>query len=245
MTTFTRTWDAAYESAPADSQDVSLGATRIREVRVDVGERLGVDHSMNGDANDGAHVQITLLEQASDPTNAANTGFLYTKDDGSGNTELYYEDDSGNVSQLTAGGSLVPASTTVAGIVELATKAETETGTDTGRVIPVASLYRHLYVAKAWGFFSAMGTTPVTEDQVNMADATRDGTGVYTFNLSNAMNSTDYCVIAQPTSTAARFVVEDQSSRAVDSFVLNVYSAAGVAQDCNSMSVLVFGNRDD
>jgi len=44
---------------------------------------------------------IRLRELVSDPTNVANKGFVYCKDDGSGNTELYYEDEGGNVTKLT------------------------------------------------------------------------------------------------------------------------------------------------
>lgn len=104
MTSFTRTWDASYEALPADSDNALEGASRIRQVKVDVQERLEVDHSMAGDTNDGAHKKITLLEQASNPTNAANTGFVYTKDDGAGLTELYYEDAAGTVTKITKNG---------------------------------------------------------------------------------------------------------------------------------------------
>jgi len=45
------------------------------------------------------------LQETSDPTNASDTGFIYTKDV-SGSTELFYIDDSGNVTQLTDSGKL-------------------------------------------------------------------------------------------------------------------------------------------
>lgn len=48
---------------------------------------------------------IELIERTGDPTNAANKGFVYTKDVG-GVTELFYMDESGNVIQITAGGLL-------------------------------------------------------------------------------------------------------------------------------------------
>jgi len=44
---------------------------------------------------------LQLQEQAADPVNIANTGFLYTKDDGGGDTELFYEDAAGTVVQMT------------------------------------------------------------------------------------------------------------------------------------------------
>jgi hypothetical protein len=48
---------------------------------------------------------IQLLEEAGDPANVADTGFVYTKDDG-GDTELFYEDDGGAVVQITEDGAL-------------------------------------------------------------------------------------------------------------------------------------------
>jgi len=42
-------------------------------------------------------------EQAGDPANIANTGIIYTKDV-AGVTELFYEDNAGNVTQITSGG---------------------------------------------------------------------------------------------------------------------------------------------
>lgn len=103
MTTFSRTWNAGYEANPADIQDALYGATRVRELKADVRERLEVDHSMVGDAADGAHKKVTLLKQASDPADAADTGFLYTKDV-SGVTELFYKDSDGAVIQVSSGG---------------------------------------------------------------------------------------------------------------------------------------------
>ena len=105
MTTFTRTWNASYEATPADNTAASAGAARIRDLKTDISERQKVDHSYAGDANDGAHKKVTLLEQASDPTSAANTGFVYSKDV-AGATELFYEDAAGNVIQLTAAGAV-------------------------------------------------------------------------------------------------------------------------------------------
>jgi len=109
---FTRTWDASYEALPASGEDANIGDKRIRDFKVDFRERFEIDHSMAGDANDGAHKKVTLLEQAADPAAAANTGFVYTKDV-TGATELFYEDASGNVVQLTDAGNIavVPSGT--------------------------------------------------------------------------------------------------------------------------------------
>jgi hypothetical protein len=53
---------------------------------------------------DGRHLQVTLKEAAGDPTNIANYGIVYTKDDGAGVTELFFIDSAGTVTQLTNGG---------------------------------------------------------------------------------------------------------------------------------------------
>lgn len=104
MTSFTRTWDSAYEDAPPDSQDAKLGATRIRDLKEDVRERLEVDHdwSAGTTANAGYHKKVTIVEGA-DPTAVADATILYAKDV-SGVTEAFFRDSAGNIIQLTRGG---------------------------------------------------------------------------------------------------------------------------------------------
>jgi len=89
------------QTKPGDSDVVSQFPTAERTFRDVIESWLLVDHDTSG-----FHAQVTLPERGSDPTNDTDTGFLYTKDDGSGNTELFYEDDDGNVIQLTSGGVL-------------------------------------------------------------------------------------------------------------------------------------------
>jgi hypothetical protein len=101
----TRTWNAGYKASPADTQVTSLGATRIRELKLDVEERLVYDHHWQGDNDDGYHEAVTLLEQSSDPSTKTDAAHIYTKDDGAGVTELFFQDSAGNVLQLTAEGS--------------------------------------------------------------------------------------------------------------------------------------------
>ena len=97
------------ETSPAGSQDISLGDNRIREYKTQNREVLEVDHNYptsGSDADAGTHKKITLTEvQSSDPTNAANKGFLYLKDVSSV-VELFWMDESGNVVQLTTGGAI-------------------------------------------------------------------------------------------------------------------------------------------
>ncbi len=100
MTAFTRNWTDAYMGVPAQTEDARLGATRIRETRRDLFERMAVDHSWAGNDRDGAHRRATLLPQTSDPSTDAGAGILYSKD-ASGAISLFYKDSKGNVTQLT------------------------------------------------------------------------------------------------------------------------------------------------
>jgi len=105
----TTTWNAAYEASPADSDSISAGAGKIRGLKEDVRERIAVDHyfdTAGTDADHGQHSKVTFQAPlGADPSNAANKGFLYTKDVSSV-VELFFEDESGNVIQLSSGGLL-------------------------------------------------------------------------------------------------------------------------------------------
>lgn len=107
MTNFTYTWNATFLATPADTEDEALGAQRIRDTKAAVGERLAVDHSMAGNANDGKHVWATLENTGS--TSAwvldAGDGRLFAASV-SGNTELFYQDSVGHVTQITNVGSV-------------------------------------------------------------------------------------------------------------------------------------------
>lgn len=92
------------ESLPGDNDIVSQHPGNARTFRDVVEDYLNTDH----DFNTGRHKFAGLVEQSSDPANVANTGYIYTKDDG-GDTELYYIDDGGTVTQITQDGVLLDA----------------------------------------------------------------------------------------------------------------------------------------
>ena len=82
----------------------------MRQLRKAVRERLEIDHSWAGDADDGMHKKITFVDPlGADPSNVADQGFLYTKNINSV-VELFWEDESGNVLQLTSLGGLLVSS---------------------------------------------------------------------------------------------------------------------------------------
>lgn len=125
MTTFTRTWNAAYEASPADTDVVSQGALRIRNLKEDVQERGEVDHSWAGDVDDAKHKQITFVDPlGADPGDVADEGMLYTKNV-SAKAELFWKDEDGNVAQLTDAGVL--KETVITGEIRLWTTASAPT----------------------------------------------------------------------------------------------------------------------
>jgi len=100
---FTAAWNAAFEALPADGDNVSDGATKIRNLKNSIRERLAIDHYMDiagTDADHGQHKLITFQAQQAKPAAVANKGFLYTKDIASV-VELHWEDESGNEVPLT------------------------------------------------------------------------------------------------------------------------------------------------
>jgi hypothetical protein len=104
----TDTWNAAFEALPADVDNISEGAERIRDTKLAVRERLSKDHYIEiagTDADHGEHNKVTLRVQTSKPTAEANKGYVYSKDV-SAKAELHYEDEDGNEIQITTGGSL-------------------------------------------------------------------------------------------------------------------------------------------
>ncbi len=129
----TRTWDAAYETTPPNTQNVSQGAQRIRELKVDIRERLDLDHVMDDDdTNDGRHRLVSLIEQASDPGNLANQHLIYSKDV-AGVTEIFFRDDSGDIQQITNNGALLLLATNNA-----FTKGQATTEVDVTFAVPLA-----------------------------------------------------------------------------------------------------------
>jgi len=105
MTAFTETWNATYETLPADSEDAKDGANRIRKFKTAVQERLEVDHSHAGDAHDGKHNKVTLRVQSVDPTLDTGDTAIYAKDV-AGTKEAFHKNSAGTVVQLTKGAGL-------------------------------------------------------------------------------------------------------------------------------------------
>ena len=96
-------------TVPAGSADPKTLDTIIQNHKKAWQERLNVDHYLPltgtaiSDTDAGEHRRVTLRVLGADPTNVANKGFLYTKDV-SAKVELHWEDEDGNVVQITDAG---------------------------------------------------------------------------------------------------------------------------------------------
>src|SRR6266850_883371 len=99
MTSFTRAWTDAYEGLPPNSEDARKGASRIRDLKGDIHERMSVDHSWKGDEFDGQHIKVTMVAQATDPDTVPN-GVMYVKQTGT-SYQLFWKDNLGVVTQLS------------------------------------------------------------------------------------------------------------------------------------------------
>lgn len=99
MPPHTRVWD---ETDPDDLDEARFYAQELRETKIDVRERMEVDHEFDDQVDGGIHKKVTLPEGA-DPVAVANRGIVYAKDV-AGITELFYIDSAGTIVQITGGG---------------------------------------------------------------------------------------------------------------------------------------------
>lgn len=77
---FTYTWDASFEASPADSDFVSQGAGKIRDLKKAISERLKISMSFAGDANDGKLLAAAVRTALPDVIElAATTEMLFAQ----------------------------------------------------------------------------------------------------------------------------------------------------------------------
>lgn len=87
--------------------------------------------------------------------------------------------------------SSVTASDTVAGLIEIATQAEQEAGSDTTRAVTPGRQQFHQSALKAWVVFDGTGTIAIKE-MYNVSSIIDNGTGDTTVNFTQAFSSVDY-----------------------------------------------------
>ncbi len=105
MAAITQVWDSSYENIPADNDQASEGALRIRNLKRDIRERAEVDHDWDDTTDAGKHLQVVFRDPlGADPGDVVDEGVLYTKNV-STKAELFWKDEDGNVLQLTFAGA--------------------------------------------------------------------------------------------------------------------------------------------
>lgn len=177
--TFVYTWNPAFLATPADTEDADLGAERIRDTKAAVGERLAINHSLNGDTNDGKHVYVDLLAQAVSSGGTlypwqpldSGDGAVFAAADAGGTTQLYYIDSNGVVIQLTSAGAIAAVSPIPSGTRSFFQQAAAPSGwvldnTITDQVIRV-NTGTPFGAGGSWTITGAtVGNTTLTTDQI-------------------------------------------------------------------------------
>lgn len=101
----TITWNASYESAPTDTENLSNGANRVRNLKRDIRERMELDHVMNETDSDGNHKKSTYVETP-DPAAEAGKIHLYAKQSSAAVADLFTREEGGEIRQVTDHGRL-------------------------------------------------------------------------------------------------------------------------------------------
>lgn len=94
------------------------------------------------------------------------------------------------------------ATTSVAGVVELATGAEVQTASDTTRPVTPGLQRLHPAHPKAWATITLSGGTPILTADYGVASVSDLGIGRYRVTLDEAMADTNYAVIGTTAATS-------------------------------------------
>lgn len=182
------------------------------------------------------HWQLNFIERdaipsspATTPTRADDTMILYSKQDGSGNTEMYVLDDNNpaNSIQWTENGSLGSQNTALS-----ASSLTFDGGTITNNQNNMCTAWA--YVSSAGAIVAASGLT-----------ASKNATGDYTLTFSTAASNANYAVLGTVFTTDARARVVYVYSKSTASFSLRTQSIAASSGSYvdEAFMVAVFGGR--
>ena len=144
-----------------------------------------------------------------------------------------------------------PASSeTVSGIIELATTAEAQTGTDDTRAITPLKLRNAfnatgtapIYACRAWAVINGTGTIAI-RGSGNFSSITDSGVGIYDFNMTTAMPDVNYALTAVagvPGSTGATLDGSNVSTRTVTTFrIITTNGGETATADAQYLNVTV------
>jgi len=89
------------KAIPLATERPSVSQPKIKENFTQINDQFGVDHTeLEESTQQGKHKKVTLYEQATDPTTAADESAIYSKE-GDNGTELYFrKENDGEVIKL-------------------------------------------------------------------------------------------------------------------------------------------------
>jgi len=135
------------------------------------------------------------------------------------------------------------ATTSVSGVVELATGAEVEAASDTTRPVTPGTLHEHPGVAKFYAYVTVSGGTPTLKKGYNVAGITDAGVGLLRVTIDNDFSSADWApqltVRHSPSSLSSLTVVSQSAGSVVVSY--KVGTDDGAPTDPEAWSVAGYG----
>lgn len=155
---------------------------------------------------------------------------------------------SGDVSLSGGTATVVSASDTAAGKIEIAVQSEQETGTDTTRAVTPGRQRFHPSAAKAWCTFDGSAAGPTNDAAFNCDSPTDNGTGDWTINWTTDFSSTAYCAVG----TTGRGTAgsgggplngSSTSNRAAGTWRAHATNAGGTLVDREYIQVVAFGDQ--
>jgi len=146
----------------------------------------------------------------------------------------------------------VQASDTVAGLIEIASQAEMEAGSDTSRAVAPGRLHFHPGVAKCWGMADVSANVPTLRKSYNITSITDTATGQLTVTVATDFSDAFYAVVIGSRLTATTYAVANDrkvyvrfGTQAAGSFILDCIDSTAttnLAKDPDSWNWACFGD---
>ena len=134
--------------------------------------------------------------------------------------------------QRASGGSLLQASDTAAGGIEIAIQSEQETGTDVVRAVTPGRQHFHLSAAKCWGFTTGAGTPALNAVSYNVTSIADTGVGILTVTIATDFSSASWVALCAATQSAATTcMMVNSRTKAAGTVILDCDDNAGTAAD--------------
>lgn len=131
------------------------------------------------------------------------------------------------------------ASDSQAGIIEIATQAEQETGTATDKAVTSGRQQYHPSAAKGWAHYTTITTTTL-QGSYNVSSLTDNGTGSTNINWDTDFSNVSYGIGAATGSGSLDWTVDSYSVGAVR---MRTYDTSITATDCADVCVVAFGDQ--